>query len=269
MRSRQIDIRIGPAAIAAQVRDSRGLMAHHHVIDEAGMAAGLSQLLGQIRRRPSVISPPSLVSPNVCVSVAGPEVRTGVIRFDALPRKAADRTLIVTQRFCRDHKLDAKSTAVAFSVHAPAEGGLITVLACAMPRIMLDVLTSTVAAHGLYCDLITSDVSLALAGLDAKSTTGPGMLAITADHACTLLVLGAGAQPQSVVTLTETDGGTLAARLVARLLRYVSHFNTEAAHFTCHLYDTTGVGASLAAALRGTGSPVHVVVGGETARAAA
>lgn len=264
MRSRQIDIRIGPASVDAQVRTWNGTAAtYHQPIDEEGVAAGLGQVLSQVRRKPG------LVSPHVCVSVAGPEVRAGVIRFDALPRNAADRALIVTQRFCREHKLDAKATAVAFSVHAPFKAAACTVLACAMPRTMLDALTSTFAAHGLYCDLITSDLSLALARLDARHTFGPGMLAIAADHGCTLLVLGAGAQPQSVVTLTEAGDGSLAARLVARLQRYVSHFDIEPARFACHLYATTDAGASLAAALRAAGSPVHVVVGAESARRAA
>lgn len=261
MKASRLDIRLGSTTVDARFHAGRGaVQMQREPIDGEAADVALHALLGRLMRRPR------FTSPHVCVSIAGPQVRAGVLRFDTLPRKSGDRALIVTQRFCREHKLDAKTTAVAFSVHRPAKSVAATVLACALPRSLVDSVTATLATHNLYGDVITSELSLALAALQPRHTALPGVLTVVAEQGCTMLLMGAGGQPLSVARLTNGGDGTLTARHVARVRRYAGQLGVEPASLACHIYEAAASETGLHAALRALGGPVHVAAPWSAAR---
>ena len=48
-----------------------------------------------------------LTSPFVCVTLEGPLIMAAILPFTKLPKAREDRRLIISQRFCREHRLEA------------------------------------------------------------------------------------------------------------------------------------------------------------------
>jgi hypothetical protein len=217
MRSLQsaLDIRIEPGRVAGRLRTWRGGTTMHCSADVAETCEALFQdLLSRLLRRRT------LAKPRVRICLAVPEVRSSVLRFDTLPRRQDDRRLVVTQRFCRDHKLDPRATVIAYSVGSSVKG--CSILADAMPKTMLHGLVSVLAGHGLHGDVIATEPSLALAGRGITGNPAPSVLVIEQNHGTTLLLLAPGGHPISVSTLSAAADGALTPRLHARLARYAA-----------------------------------------------
>lgn len=208
-----LDVRIEPGLVVARSHSWRGEVTVHQPVD-AAWDVTLHEVLGRSLHKQA------LAKPRVRICLAMPELRSSVLRFEALPRRQDDRRLIVTQRFCRDHKLDARTTAVAYSIHSTAKGH--SILVAALPRALLHSVTTALAGYGLHCDVIASELSLALAGYDPTVKPAPSVLVVEARHGIALLLLAAGGEPLSVSVLSPGDGGDLAQRLKSRLARYAT-----------------------------------------------
>jgi hypothetical protein len=180
-----------------------------------------------------------LASPRVRVELAAAHASSGVLRLPAVPAKSSDRALIVTQRFCRDYKLDARTTAVAFSVH-PLSDGHYAILANAAPRALIDGLAHAAASHGRYCDEISSDLALAFVELP-RPAAAPGVLVVSAVDRCTLLFLDAAGAPVSVASLASN--ASLAERLNDRIDRYAAQCGVERAALVVHMRDAENANA--------------------------
>lgn len=269
--SRRLQVRVSATAVTAELRQAgrRAMETTRRLEPGIAAADALSEQLGRLIRRGAF----SL--PAVEVALSPDIVRSTVLRFEALPRQHSDRGLIVTQRFCREHKLDAKATAVAFSVHPMPDRGA-AVLASAIPHSDRVDLMAPFAAHGLYCDVVAPELSLALSALGTAPATPAAVLAVVSERSCTMLLLGAGRTPLSVVSLTHggTDGceteptvPALPARLKSRVERFAGHLGLPPTDVAVHVYDPLGCG--LADALQDLGSQLHRVVGHTVARLAA
>ncbi len=219
-----LSIRIGTHDVTAELSPWNGPARKHAVPvsvsapgPEGDWSGAVTAALNEALTR--IVSGRQLVSPHVHVAISSPYIRTGVLRFATLPRPAADRALVVAQRFCRDHKLDARATAVAFSTHAGQDGQHV-VLADATQRTFIDGLLAAAASHGLHCDVISSDVSLALAAHKPNSAAA-SVLCVCAGDNWSLLFLDDAGAPAGVTTLVR-DGATLGTRMAARITRYAA-----------------------------------------------
>lgn len=239
-----LTLRIDRTAVTAELTHWRGDVTRYETEiapdadpTAATLAAVSTTLDAAVRRR-------RLVRPLVTIALACDRVSSGVVRFDALPRSAADRHLVVAQRFCRDHKLDARSTVVAFSVYA-LPGGQIAVLADAAPRGLIDGLIGICAGHGVHCDLVCSDLSLATCGVRPSQL---GVLGVFAEGGCTLLFFGRDGAPVGVATQAR-DAHTLVQRVSVRLARYAAQSGVDEAQLAFYASDPSGTAADAVATL--------------------
>lgn len=181
----------------------------------AGLTVAISEVLTQIlpRRR--------LASPYVSVGVAGAYVRAAVMPFVKLPKAPEDRTLLVTQRFCREFRLDPAAFAVLDSPLGRAKGGGEAVLCVGVQQILLARIRAALAARGLHADEIAPDYMLRFAETDTREAGAPGMVLMGGADCSTVLVWDA---QRAVVHVTSfavaRDDGEARQRMAARLFRY-------------------------------------------------
>lgn len=239
LTQQDVAIRVGPASVTADL--SHGRDVRRATVDVGGdpPATALSTCLDCLF--PGI----PRTAPRVTLALSDALARSSVLRFDALPRRAADRQLIIAQRFCRDHKIDAKQTAIAFSVHATP--GTVRVLATAIPRDLVTAITATLSSHGLYADIIAADVALAHVSVPHARTSRSSVLAVTTETGATLLLRDATGTPLNIATLSGNEPGALADRLNARVDRYAHHLGV-APTIPVHVHDPVNIGLSAAVA---------------------
>jgi hypothetical protein len=228
----RIEISIGATAITACRTRSGATLAEvtEPIADVGGVPAIVAAFSAALQR---IWQTGRLASPHVRVALAAAHASSGVLRLPAVPAKSSDRALVVTQRFCRDYKLDARTTAVAFSVH-PLANGHYAILANASPRALIDGLANAAASHGLYCDEISTDLALALAALP-RLAAAPGVLVVRAADRCALLFLDAAVAPVSVASLA--GDASLEERLNSRIDRYAAQCGVDRAALLVHIRD--------------------------------
>ena len=181
----------------------------------AGLTVAISEVLTQIlpRRR--------LASPYVSVGVAGAYVRAAIMPFAKLPKAPADRTLLVTQRFCREFRLDPAAFAVLDSPLGGAKGGGEAVLCVGVPQALLACIKAALATRGLHADEIAPDYMLRFAETDTREAEAPGMVLMGGADCSTVLVWDA---QRAVVHVSSfavaRDDGEARQRMAARLFRY-------------------------------------------------
>jgi hypothetical protein len=180
----------------------------------ASAAAAIQAVLGQIlpRRR--------LASPYVSVGLSGARVRAAIAQFAKLPEDAKDRTLLISQRFCREYRLDPAAFAVSGSALGPSKTGE-AVLCVAVERRLLTEIDTALGARGLYPDQISPEFMLRFAEADTRQIEAPGMALLCDVDGATVLVWDA---KRTIVHLSffspDADGQEAERRLAARLFRY-------------------------------------------------
>lgn len=184
-----------------------------------------------------------LVSPRVEIALADPYFRTAIMHLAALPRRQGDRQLVVTQRFCREHRLEARSFSVAFAVLDAAARDKI-VLVCAMPRNLGAGLVQLLAKHSLHADVIAPEFLDALAHA-ASAGAAPTVLVASQPRYATLLVLSRPGRLAHIATLRQGAATTedLAERVNARLTRYASDTGGATTPVVVSYPPTTAIGA--------------------------
>lgn len=190
-------------------------------VEEAGRGIGpasaIPAVLDQIlpRRR--------IASPHVSVGLAGAHVRAAIMQFAKLPRGAKDRSLLISQRFCREYRLDPAAFAVTGSALGQPESGGESVLCIAVSRTLLMEIDGALAARGLYPDEIAPDFMLRFAEADTREAEAPGMLLMTGAEGSTMLVWDT---KRTVVHVSffaaAQDGREAERRLASRIFRYAT-----------------------------------------------
>ncbi len=190
----------------------------------ASPAGAISAVLGQIlpRRR--------LTSPYVSVGLAGSHVRAAIMAFAKLPKAANDRSLLISQRFCREYRLDAAAYAVLGSPLGPSKSGGEAVLCLGVPQALLAGIKAPLAAHGLHADTIAPDFMLRLAGTDTGEAEAPGIALMNAADDTTVVVWNAQKTVVHVSSFAPARGSEEAEhRMAARIFRYARIVGHEAA----------------------------------------
>ncbi len=128
-----------------------------------------------------------LFSPHLRVMLADPCLQMAVLRFSQLPRARADVELLVTQRFCRDHRIESGAVTIAYSVQGAA-GGERYVMVCALNAALAGSLQQSLNAHRLYADVITAESIYAVRALAGALSPAPSLLVLLySDYATVIL----------------------------------------------------------------------------------
>ncbi len=196
----------------------------------ASPASAILAVLGRIlpRRR--------LASPYVSVGLAGRQIRAAIMPFAKLPKAANDRSLLISQRFCREYRLDSASFAVLGSPLGPSKSGGEAVLCIAVPQALLAAIEAALAASGLHADTIAPDFMLRLAETDTREVEAPGMVLMKAADGATVLVWDAQKTVVHVSSFAPAQNSEEAVhRMAARIFRYtriVGHESAPVAVYT-------------------------------------
>jgi hypothetical protein len=185
------------------------------VEDEGGsLAATISAVLSQIlpRRR--------LASPYVRVGLSGSHVRTAIMLFAKLPKTAADRALLISQRFCREFRLDPASLRVLGSPLGSTKSGGEAVLCLAAPKTLLTEIETALATFGLYADVIAPDFMLRFSETGAREVEAPGMVLMQDLDGTTVLVWDAEGKVVHSAPVALVPDGEAQRRMAARVFRY-------------------------------------------------
>jgi hypothetical protein len=183
------------------------------VIGDGSVAAALSAVLAQTVPRAR------LASPFASVGLSGAHVRAAIMPFVKLPKTAGDRALLISQRFCREFRLDASLFAVTGSPLGRAENGVETVLCVAVPHALLAEIHTALAARGLYADEIAPEFVLRFAG--TRGIEAPGMVLMGGLDSRTVLVWDERRTVVHVAFLEAAQGSAGAERrTAARISRY-------------------------------------------------
>ena len=186
-----------------------------------GLAAAVSAVLGQI------LASRKLASPYVSIGLSGAYVRAAIMPFAKLPKAANDCALLISQRFCREHRIDPASFAVLGSPLGPAKSGGEAVLCLAVPKALLTEIEAALAACGLYADVIAPDFMLRFAETGTCEAEAPGMVLMEDADGGTVLVWdeqGLVVHAASFAAVLEDgEAGRRMAERVVRYARIVGH----------------------------------------------
>ncbi len=130
----------------------------------------------------------ALTSPFIRVSLAGSYVMAAILPFAKLPASAADRSLVITQRFCREHRLEPGSIAVVGCPQNISKDGSTNVLCLAMDRRLLEEIKAAFTGRGHYPDVIAPECLLALEEVDRRKLQMPA-IAVFEQSGCNTIVV--------------------------------------------------------------------------------
>jgi hypothetical protein len=180
-----------------------------------GFAAAISAVLSQILPRAR------LASPYVRVGISGSHVRAAIALFAKLPKAVNSRGLLISQRFCREFRLEPASFVVHGSPLGPAESGGEAVLCQAIPKALLAEIEAALAAHGLHADVIAPDFMLRFSDTSAAGAEAPGIVLMKDLDGGTVLVWDAQGRIVHVAPFAVAPGdGEAQRRIAARVFRY-------------------------------------------------
>ena len=164
----------------------------------------------------------TLTSPDIRVSLAGTHVMAAVLRFAKLPASAADRGLVITQRFCREHRLDPSSIAIIECSRANSKNVNANVLCLAADRSLLREIQKALTGRGLYPDVIAPECLLSFAEAKGLELEMPA-IAVFEEIGCNTILVWDKEGTIIHVSTVRRDGGNdleVQRRLDARIKRY-------------------------------------------------
>jgi hypothetical protein len=229
-----------------------------------GVAASLDEALSAVAPKPGRMlfgfDLSRLAAVHVRVAIADPYLRAALMKFVKLPKAGADRALLISERFSREHKLEKAVYEVAASPVEIAEASQ-TLLCCAIPRRLIAVVRDQLTARNLYADFIAPELQFGLQG--ARGEAG-GMMLIYPDYATLALRNESGALVHvAALRRGGQPAGEFADRLTKRLARYSVLLHAEEQPLTLEILADAGEPQEIAQALaRGlAGLPVALVDG--------
>ena len=195
--------------------------------------SALGDAISSVLRR--ILPKRRLASPNVSVGVAGSYVRAAIMAFAKLPKGVNDRTLLISQRFCREHRLDPATVAVQGCALGPSKAGEEAVLCVALPQALLAQIRRRLSENGLHADLVAPDYMLSFAGTDTRRLQAPGMVLLGGDDGVAILVWDTQKRIVHVAALAAGLEETVAdGRLVPRISRYARVVGAEGSEVTVY-----------------------------------
>jgi hypothetical protein len=192
-------------------------------------------------------------SPFVRVSLAGPHVMAAILPFAKLPASAADRRLVITQRFCREHRLEPGSIAVTGYALNSSKTASAKILCFAVEQRLLDTINSALAAKGLYPDAVAPGYLLRLAEANGRGLEAPGIAMFEESDCYTILVWDEHGAIAHVATVGKGGGDDSGARqrVAARIGRYAQIIAPEGNPPSVYIGGDKAIAAELASRANG------------------
>ena len=135
----------------------------------ASVAIALGHVLDAAPRRGRFFSP------HLRIMIADPYLQMAVIRFQQLPRSRGDLALLVTQRFCRDHRLEQGAATIAYAPQGEAQGER-HVMVCALNAALAKTIAQSLTARDLHADIIAAESVFAIRALQTTLFAAPTLL---------------------------------------------------------------------------------------------
>ena len=129
-----------------------------------------------------------LTSPFVCVTLEGALIMAAILSFPKLPKAQGDRRLVISQRFCREHRLEPGKVEIIARplTRAMSERGRI--LCIAMERDILLQIRSALEKRGLHADVITPAYVQKFERVNIHAIEKPGLALFEEQGFTTILV---------------------------------------------------------------------------------
>jgi hypothetical protein len=182
-----------------------------------------------------LLLPRRLSVPRVSIGLAANYVQAAIVHFQAMPKAAKDRELLISQRFCRECRLDPSAVMVRGATLAKSAGGGETVLCCAVSRALASEIARAAGAHCVHADIVAPDYLLGFAEADNGGLSAPGMVLLQWAGAGAVLVWD---KEQTLVHASmlaaEEDQAEAGRRAVARVKRYSAALGPEGAPFAVY-----------------------------------
>ena len=163
-----------------------------------------------------------LTSPFVCVSLEGSHVMAAILSFPKLPNAQRDRRLVVSQRFCREHRLDPAKVEVIAAPINKSTNERRRILCLAMERDTLNQIRRALEKRGLHADVITPDSFLRFEHVSSHALENPG-IALFEEHGFrTILVWDEEGAIAHIATVRRPSRHDLEGqrRMATRIRRY-------------------------------------------------
>ncbi len=170
----------------------------------------------------AILPPRRFSSPFVCVSLEGSHIMAAILLFAKLPKSEADRRLIISQRFCREHRLEPGALEVLGSPVQSSKTGNGRMLCLAMQRDTRRQIEKPLAARGLYADMIAPDCLLKLSQTDRSQLETPAIALFEEKSLRTILVWDEQGAIAHIATVNRPDRYDLEGqrRMATRIRRY-------------------------------------------------
>ena len=170
----------------------------------------------------AILPPRRLTSPFVCISLEGAHVMAAILTFAKLPKVDLDRRLIITQRFCREHRLEPGLVEIVGSPVQSSKAGTGRLLCLAMQRDTLRQIEKALAARGLHADIVAPDCLLKLGQIDRSQLETPGIALFEEKGFRTILVWDEQGALAHLATVTRPARHDLEGqlRMATRIRRY-------------------------------------------------
>jgi hypothetical protein len=204
----------------------------------------------------SILPERMLTSPFVRIALGGPHIMPAVLPFVTLPRPAADRNLIIFQRFCREHRLEPQSVAVIGCPLGNGKSGNGKVLCLAVERNTLNDIKSALAGRGLHPDVIAPAYLLRCQESGRGALEGPAVALLEERGAVAILVWDEHGTIVHIaaMALSGKDAIGTGQRITARIRRYALVAGAEGASAT--VYIDGRIDGEIAAGLKRAGLKV-------------
>ena len=190
----------------------------------AAFASGIAPTLGEaIDGVLAAIHPARrLTSPFVCVILEGAHIMTAILSFPKLPKAQGDRRLVVSQRFCREHRREpGKVEIIARPIdRTMSERG--RVLCLAMERDILLQIRSALEKRGLHADVITPGYMQKFEQVNIHALEKPGIALFEEHGFTTILVWDGEGTIAHIATIRRPSRQDLEGqrRMATRIRRY-------------------------------------------------
>ena len=191
----------------------------------------------------ATLPPRRFASPYVRVSLEGPHIMAAILAFAKLPKAKADRRLVVSQRFCREHRLEPGTVEIVGSPVQSSKTGTGRMLCLAVQRDMLQQIETALAGRGLHADTIAPNWLLKLGQTRSQLET-PGIALFEEKSFRTILVWDEQGAIAHVATVKRPARDDLEGqrRMAMRIRRYAQIVTREDDPVAVYVDGLTGGG---------------------------
>ena len=184
----------------------------------AGDTPALSDALGSVLA--AILPARRLTSPFVRITLDGPLIMAAILPFSKLPKSQADRRLVVSQRFCREHRLEPGKVEVIGSPLSAAKAANGRILCLAVEQDVLRHINGALSARGLYADVIVPGFLFKFEQADCGALEKPGIALFGANGFNTILVWDGDGSLIHIMTIPQPRDAGARERMAGRLWRY-------------------------------------------------